>query len=239
MSEAARETDPVPAREAFDELGRLVLAEHSLSSVLQVVADLAAGVVPGTDEASLTLVEEAGPASVATTGPLARELDETQYAHADGPCLESATRRLVRRVDDAAADERWPSYLPWAVRRGLRSSLSLPVPGEGPTGAALNLYSRRPRAFDAAAERLAGTFAAYAGVTLANVRAFEHARRLAEQLETALASRAVIEQAKGVLMAGRGCSADEAFALLVELSQRSNRKLRDVAQGLVESVTRP
>ncbi len=100
---------------------------------------------------------------------------------------------------------------------------------------ALNVYSRRPDRFGAEDVSLGELIAAQAGVAMQVAAAFFRHRDLALQMQTALASRARIEQAKGVLMASRGCTEDEAFRLLVELSQSSNRKLREVAEALVAS----
>jgi AmiR/NasT family two-component response regulator len=84
---------------------------------------------------------------------------------------------------------------------------------------------------------LGTTFSAYAGVALANMHLHQAQGKVAEQLQEAMQSRATIEQAKGILMGERRCTSDEAFNLLVELSQKSNRKLRDVAQALVDQAT--
>jgi len=100
--------------------------------------------------------------------------------------------------------------------------------------AAPNIYSVDEHAIDEASVELAGMFAAYAGVALANMHLYEAPGQVAEQLQTAMHSRAVIEQAKGILMAQRRCSAEDAFTILIHLSQDTNRKLRDVAQALVE-----
>jgi GAF domain-containing protein len=112
--------------------------------------------------------------------------------------------------------------------QGLQQSVQREV------GAALNVYGVDAESFDADAIDLASTFAAYAGVALANMHLYEAQGRVAEQLQTAMASRAVIEQAKGILMGARRCSPEEAFDILVRLSQDSNRKLREVAQALVD-----
>ena len=103
--------------------------------------------------------------------------------------------------------------------------------------AALNIYSTESDAFDDATVEVASTFAAYAGVALANVHLYTAQGQVAEQLQTAMRSRAVIEQAKGVLMGQRRCTSQEAFDVLVALSQRTNRKLRDVAQAVVDEAT--
>jgi AmiR/NasT family two-component response regulator len=102
--------------------------------------------------------------------------------------------------------------------------------------AALNIYGTEPHAFDAAAVRTAEDLAVYAAVVVNNAGLYFSASPRAEQLTEAMTSRAVIEQAKGVLMAGRQCTADDAFAILVRLSQQSRRKLREVAQALIDEI---
>src|SRR4029079_19676080 len=97
---------------------------------------------------------------------------------------------------------------------------------------ALNVYGTRGRPFDADAARLAEPFAGYAAVALANAALYQSTVDLAENLQQAMHSRAVIEQAKGILMGQNRCSADETFAMLSLASQRSNRKLRDAANDL-------
>ncbi|MBB5111303.1 AmiR/NasT family two-component response regulator [Micromonospora echinospora] len=110
-------------------------------------------------------------------------------------------------------------------------SIALPIQ-EAVTGA-LNLYGSSAHAFDQSSIDLAEEFAAYAAVALANAHLYESTSTLAQQMREAMRSRAVIEQAKGIIMGQRRCSADEAFTLLAKLSQDTNRKLRDVAEALV------
>ena len=227
------------AREAFDEIGRIALAEHSMETVLQRVADLARRVVPGAAEVSVTLVRDTVAQTVAQTGELALQLDERQYEKGYGPCLDAAGGGEVRLVRDARTETRWPDYTPHAVEHGSLSSMSVPVPVQQQVTAALNVYAVQPRAFDAGSVELAQTFASYAAVAIANMHLYESGKQLAEQLGQAMQSRAVIDQAKGVLMGQRRCTAEEAFELLVGVSQGSNRKLRDVAQALVDSTTGP
>ena len=112
--------------------------------------------------------------------------------------------------------------------------MSIPVPLQREVSAALNIYSTEQDAFDSGAVELASTFAAYAGVALANMHLYEAQAQLAEQLQTAMQSRAVIEQAKGILVGARRCTPEEAFDILVRISQDTNRKLRDVAQALLD-----
>ena len=226
------------AREAFAELGRISLDQHSLEAVMGKVAELTKRVVPGASEASVTIVERGEPRTIACTGELAVDLDERQYERGYGPCLDGSASGTVVGISDMRTDSRWPDYTRVAAERGALSSLTVPVPLQREVSAALNIYSTDAHAFDDDESReLAATFAAYAGVALANMHLYEAQGRVAEQLQTAMQSRAVIEQAKGILMGSRRCTAEEAFDLLVELSQKSNRKLRAVAESLVQEAS--
>lgn len=103
------------------------------------------------------------------------------------------------------------------------------------TYGAFNLYATEPYAFSDADQDDAEVFATQAALVLGNARAYWGAYQLAENLKTAMQSRATIEQAKGILMASQRCGPDEAFATLTSTSQRSNIKLRELARRLVDS----
>jgi GAF domain-containing protein len=228
---------PADAAEALERLGRLSLRELSLDSLLQTVADLTKSVMPGNPEASVLLLVKDRPTTVVSTGELATELDERQYERGHGPCLHAARTGEVIEIPDTRADDRWPDYLPRAVERGNLSSLSIPLaidPDERVTGA-LNIYARRPDAFDEASRSVATRFAPYAAVATGNLYAYQSARDMAENLQAALESRAVIDQAKGILMERYKLTADQAFQLLARASMTTNRKLRDVADHLVRT----
>lgn len=221
----------------FDELARLVLADHSLDTVMTVVSRLAKEHVPGASEVSVTLVDRGRSSTVAYTGELALHMDERQYAKGYGPCLDCIDGGEPVLIRDMGSEQRWPDWAAEGQRRGLGSSLSIPVPLQREVSAALNIYSTSHDAFSDDDVVLAKTFAAYAGVALANMHLHEARGRVAEQLQEAMDGRAVIEQAKGVLMAQQRCSAEAAFNLLVAESQRSNRKLREIAAELVARVS--
>jgi GAF domain-containing protein len=233
---AAHPIDPVAV---FAELGRTKLNEVSLDDVLGRVAALAKQTLPGADEVSITLVREHGPHTAAYTGDLALHLDERQYEHLRGPCLQAAAEKTIISVPQAAADTRWSGWALEAASAGVGSVLAVGLPIIDTVSGALNIYSRRPGAFDGEATLLAQTFAGYAAVALANAYLYHSTADLARHLRTAMDSRAVIEQAKGIVMAGRRCTADEAFAFLTAVSQESNRKLRDVAAALVAGIHHP
>lgn len=240
-----RSGDPLPLdpRDAFLELGRIAFDHVSMESVLQRVAELAKQAIPGVAEASVTLIANDKASSAAYTGSLALDLDESQYGRGYGPCLEAAVGEETREISDAREETRWPDYTQVAVERGSLSSLSAPLPVREAVHGALNLYATEAAAFDDEARELAATFASYAAVAVHNMHLYESSRDLAEHLDVAMRSRAVIEQAKGILMSQRRCDANEAFGLLAAASQRSNRRLRDIAQAIVDGVpgqgTRP
>jgi GAF domain-containing protein len=225
------------ARDAFAQLGRLSFENTSLDALLQRVAELSKEVIPGVAEASVSLVENDKATTAAYTGQLALDLDETQYGRGYGPCLEAAVGEEIREVTDARTETRWPDYVQVCVERGSLSSLSVPVPVRDGIHGALNLYGVDAGAFDDEARDKGRTFASYAAAAVHNMHLYETTRELAEHLDIAMRSRAVIEQAKGILMSQRRCDATEAFSLLAAASQRSNRKLRDIAQAIVDGVT--
>ncbi|MCG5461799.1 GAF and ANTAR domain-containing protein [Micromonospora sp. NPDC053740] len=224
-------TDPA---DAFAELGRIKLGETSLDIVLQRVAELAKRVLPVPVEVSVTLVRGGTGHTAAFTDELALDMDERQYAQGSGPCLAAATVGDILSVPDLSAEDRWPDWAERGRKAGVGSSVSIGMPIQEAVVGALNVYARTPHAFDDDTVAVLETFAAYAAVALANAQLYESTANLARQMQDAMASRAVIEQAKGIIMAERRCTATEAFNILAKVSQDSNRKLRDVAQTLVD-----
>jgi GAF domain-containing protein len=217
---------------AYAELGRIKLDKTSIDGVFSRITDLAHQGLRGADESSITLLRES-PQTAAASSELARLLDEAQYEHAAGPCLQAATQDAVVSVVDTAADLRWPEWAGVASAAGIGSALSVSLPVREAVRGSLNMYSRARDAFDEATVATAQTFAGHAAVVLANALLYDATLTLNDQLRRAMEHRAVIEQAKGVVMSERRCTADEAFAILTRMSQTSNRKLRDVASALV------
>ena len=223
----------VEPQEAFRELGRLPLGELLLGQVLTRVAELAKATIPGADEVSVTLIEGERARSVAFTGDLAVQLDERQYAKGFGPCMDAAQGGQTITIPDTSAEAGYADFAAVAHRAGVRSSLSVGMPVPQRTVGGLNIYSTSVDAFDAEAIELGRAFAEYAAVALLNAALIDSKDALARQLEQAMATRAVIEQAKGVLMGRLHCTPEEAFGHLSRQSQRTNRKLNTVAAELV------
>jgi GAF domain-containing protein len=228
---------PANAAEALERLGRLSLRELSLDSLLQTVADLAKTVMPGNPEASVTLLVKDRPTTVVSTGQLAVDLDETQYDRGHGPCLHAARTGEFTEIADTRSDSRWRDYSELAAQHGNLSSLSVPlaIDAEERVSGALNLYAREPNAFDEDSRSAALAFGPYAAVAASNMYAYQNARDMADNLQTALESRAVIDQAKGILIERHKLTPDQAFQLLAQVSMNVNRKVRDVADELVRT----
>jgi GAF domain-containing protein len=218
---------------AFDELGRMSFAEHSLQSVLQRVTDLAARVLPGEPVTSVTILAEDRPSTVAASGPLALVLDEVQYAQHAGPCLDAAASGQLVELLDTGTEDRWAPFPREAAERGCRSVLSFPLPPQELISGGLNVYARTTQPLDERTRQLAARFAAYAVVPVSNMYLYQSAVERAENLRAALDSRAVIDQAKGILMERHKLTADQAFTALARVSMETNTKVRDVAERFV------
>lgn len=227
------------AQQAFRRLTGLRLRHETMHSALNEVVNLTKSTLPGASEVSVSWVAKDRADTVVSTGRLATDLDKSQYERGYGPCLAAARERQVMHIEDSATETRWGDYTREAIQHGALSSVSVPLAlEEAPmVTAALNIYSTQAHAFDDDRLAAAITWGHYAESMLANMYAYDRARELVKQLATALETRSVIDQAKGIIMCDRACPADEAFDLLVAASERTNRKLRLVAQDFVNSIT--
>jgi GAF domain-containing protein len=228
----------VDAAAAFGELSKIRLSDTDLNAVLARVAELAKATVAGADAVSVTLVTNGEPGTVAHTDELALALDEAQYERGYGPCLDAARDHETYAVHDTTTETRWQGWTANAAEFGVRSSVSTGLPLQQTVTGALNVYSRTPDVFDHDARELLATFAGYAAVALANAHLYATTAALSEQMAQAMKTRAVIEQAKGVLVSQQHVSPEEAFNILVRASQVGNRKLRDIAVAIVEGAAR-
>jgi transcriptional regulator with GAF, ATPase, and Fis domain len=219
---------------AFAELSKIMLGNDALDHTLGRIAALACEAIGDITEVSVTMVDGDKATTVVFTGQLAANLDERQYENGFGPCLDAAiTGQTI--VVDLDADNPYRDFSSAGRRAGVTHTVSVGLPVPQRTVGALNLYASTPQPLaDRTIER-AQVFASYAGVAVANAALGNHTADLADQMRAARQSRSVIEQAKGILMQRLGCDADDAFSYLSKLCQRSNRKLPDIAQWLVEN----
>ncbi len=216
-------------------------AETRLNRLLNLILETAVEVL-GFDAATVS-ARHAGddPVTVAATDQRLIELDDAQYSPGEGPCLTVLEPHEPLYLEDASElDARWEHFSQTAAHLGVRSTLSAHVPADAAEiSASLNFYARRRLELDEQQRRIAEGYAEQLAAALQSVEAFRATATLANQMAEAMRSRAVIEQAKGILMADHRITADEAFRRLVALSQRSNTKVRDVAARLVESRSVP
>jgi GAF domain-containing protein len=227
--------DSAVVQPAFDELARLSFAEHSLESVLDRVTELATRILPGRPLASVTILADGRPTTVAASGELANELDQIQYRLGAGPCLEAASTGLHTGIADTRTDRAWPEFAAEAAARGVDSIFSYPLPAQELVVGGLNVYARQADVGDVRTRDLVSRLAAYAVGPVSNIYLYETAVERAEHLQAALESRAVIDQAKGILMERFKLTADQAFQILARLSMERNVKLRDVAIQFVHT----
>ena len=216
----------------------LLLDEReSVEEALQRLVVTCRDAIPPAADASITLVQSGRKRTVAATSATALVVDEWEYEHDAGPCIDALRDGQEHYVADLAEAAAYPGFGEHLASLGIGSTLGLPLVVDGDVVGALNVYAAEPHTLDEQAYLdLARSVAAQASKALHNLTVYDASRSLAEQLQQAMVSRAVIEQAKGVLMGQTGCSADEAFARLRDASQRENVKLRDVAQRIVDSV---
>ncbi len=188
---------------------------------------------PGAAACGLTLEQAGRGMTVTYSGELARRGDERQYELDDGPCLEALRTGTEVSVRDMADEDRWGDYPRRALEAGVRSSLSFPLAmGERARGA-LNLYSDRADAFGDADEQAGRSSASQASGALSVAWRMAESEQAVAHLRRGMLTRQEIGQAVGLLMVQRRCTADEAFRLLQQASQRGNEKLRDVARRMI------
>ena len=217
----------------MERLQSLLLNTDDLDAVLTELAGLTTEVV-GPTSCGITLRYQGNLLTVGSSDDRARLLDETQYRADDGPCLESLRTGRIIDIPDSAQERRWPGYLPDAVELGMRCSLSLPLSVGGETFGAMNVYGfEAPYLFGEPERRQLELFAARAVGTLQVVRRINRDSALLAQMDEAMSSRTVIDQAIGIIMGQQLCTSREAFGLIRRESQNTRRRLHDIATDLV------
>jgi GAF domain-containing protein len=213
--------------EVMGQVARSLQEEHGdVEGTLQAITHAAVTSVPGTLECGVSLVlERRRVESRAPTGQLPREIDQLQEDLMEGPCLDAVFEHTTVRIDDIRDETRWTRFSAAAAERGLGSLLSFQLFVTGDNLGALNLYAAEPHAFDEESESVGLVFASHAAIALAGAQQ-------EERLRTAIASRDLIGQAKGILMERFRITADQAFRVLVGASSRTNRKLVGIAEEL-------
>lgn len=215
---------------AFARISRELLTQPGEATTVQRIAELAAEVVPSASHVGVTLRMSQGQLeTAASTDPIVLRADQLQYDLNEGPCVDSARAAETYIAEDTTTDGRWPRWGPKVAEFGLRSVLSVQLPG-GPAGplGALNLYATVPHTYTEADVDYAHVFAHHAAGALATSRE-------RDGLRTALNSRHVIGIAQGMLMQRFGLTQQQALDVLFRHSQDTNVKVRDVASAMVQA----
>jgi GAF domain-containing protein len=186
---------------------------------------------------NVTVVRRKRPVAVASSTARARVMDELQYSFGDGPCLAAMRTARPMHVSDAFTEHRWRRYIQAVTKHGVRSILSVPLRLEGDSSAALNIYSSMPGSFTKEDIERAEVFAEQSAKILRLELRLAHLSEAKTNLEEAMKSRTAIDVAAGVIMAQNRCSQSEAIKILRKASNSRNLKLRDVAAGVIDSVS--
>jgi ANTAR domain len=199
---------------------------------LDKLAELAAWQMPACAGAHAAIWRDGEVIGAAATHPDLAELADLQLVTGRGPVIAAADEGLTVSCPDMLDESRWPDYADAALRRGVRCSVHLVR--ELPRGAlVLSLFGVRPGVLDAQSNPVADMLAAFGGAVLANATAYNQAQRTASQLQDAVVSRSVVDQAKGILMHALGCDAAAALRRLRAESQRRHVKVTEVAADVV------
>ena len=219
--------------ETFAAIARQLEAEDDLEKTRIRITQAAVDTMEGCDHAAISLITRKGAIStVASTSEVPERVDAIQYQVKQGPCVDTITEQETYQTRDLAQEHRWPRFSQRAVTEtGVRSMLSFRLFVQDDTIGALNLYSRRADAFDDHDRSVGAILAAHAAIAMTVSREREHA----EHLQTALISNRHIGMAMGILMAREHLTEDQAFAALRTSSQHLNRKLRQIAESVIET----
>lgn len=220
--------------EVFVELADTLVEEFDVVDLLQTLTERCVELID-TDAAGLMLDDQRGNLRlIAHTHESARLLELFELQQQEGPCLDCfATGQVLANIDLAAATERWPSFTQAARDVGFGTSHAVPLRLRRQVIGALNLFAAGRRPLDDDSLAIARGLADIATIGLLHERAVRDQVALSEQLQTALHSRILVEQAKGVLSALTGTSVEAAFALMRTHARRTGRPLTEVAGAVV------
>jgi GAF domain-containing protein len=217
-----------------EDLGRLMAdvargwaVSSDLDTTLRGITDTAVSMIPGADSADILMIVGKRFESHGSTSDLPEQMDALQQRLGEGPCVDAALDARMTRSNDLTEERRWPRFTRHALDAGVRSTLSFQLYTGNHTSGALNLFAKTRHAFDDESVLIGEVLAAHAAIAIA-------AARTAEQLLSAVASRDLIGQAKGMLMERFRIDATQAFAMLTKLSQDSNTPLAEVATKIVD-----
>ena len=242
-SAAQLEADEVELYAGLRGVAGLVADARGVIELLAEVAEFAAQAIPGVEGAGVALIDarEGGGTirTAAATADFVHEIDLVQYNELhEGPCITSMQTRRPTLSGSLGSDGRWPRFGGRVARMGVHSAMSLPLMVGDDVIGAINSYAHDRDSFGERAVRLGSQFAGPAAVSIYNAQLLAGAQERTEQIQRALDSRAVIDQAIGIIRSRSGVGAQVAFDRLIRMSQAENLKLHVVAEQLVEEAVR-
>lgn len=244
LSPAQADSDDDDVTIALSHLAALAADVEDLEGVLARMAGFAVDAIPGADGAGMTLVrltdvQQPRRYAWSATHPFVREIDRLQYeVCGEGPCLTAMETQRPLVSGSVGSDARWSRFGGRVARLAVHSALALPLVVQDHVVGAINVYARQRDVFTEHAIRLGERFAGPASVAIHNTRVLQATRDHAFHLQTALRTRALIDQAIGIVRSRSGGSAEEAFDRLRQISQAENVKVAVVAQRLVDEAVR-
>jgi hypothetical protein len=227
----------MPGSDLADRAAALLsLAAATQERSLSQLTALAASQVPGCIAANVAVWRGSELTGQAASHPEPSRLIDVELAAGRGPMIDATTAGTPATCHDTLTETRWPEFAATASEMGIRSSVALTYRGSAVI--TLALFAVRPRALDADQLPLAELLVAYGSALVGAVSDYGDSRRVAVQLRDAAEARAVVDQAKGILMHALGCTADEALGRMREVSQRSNLRATEVARRVIDSHSR-
>ncbi|BBX04582.1 hypothetical protein BST36_25520 [Mycolicibacterium moriokaense] len=240
LTAAQREADDLDLYAALSGVASLVASGQGVMALLDDVAELALRAIPGVDGVGVTVVDTSADApsikARAVTAQFVADLDKLQDN--EGPFLTCMQTRRPTVSGSLGSDGRWPHFAGGVARMGVHSALALPMLVGDQLVGAIAAYAHRRDAFDDHAVDLGSRFAGPAAASVYNAQLLGRAQERTKQLQDALGTRAVIDQAIGIIRARSGIGAQEAFDRLIRMSQAENVKLHIVAERLVDEAVR-
>ena len=236
--EAGDNAYPPELAESIETLSRVVVANEGVSSTVGLISELAVQAIDGAEVCSVSFARKGEITTIASTADIGDKIDRIQYESGEGPCLSAIDRAGTFHIADMDRDETWPTFSKRVVdETGIKSMLSYVLEVDRGALGALNLTSTKVESFSKGDLATGTLFAAPAGIALANSLTHEADQVKIRQLEEGLVSRQMIGQAVGLIMSSHRVDPDEAFRILVHISQNANIKVRDLAQQMIDKAT--
>jgi GAF domain-containing protein len=236
MSEGNGQLHVVEIAALLRELTARLVTSDDLDEALESLAATTTRAVPAKSWCGITLIRAGAPSTAAASSPLPDGVDEIQYQTGEGPSLDAVRTREMVVVDDLTADPRWPVWRNAMISNGIVGVMSMPLDIDDHVIGTLNLYVGEPLVFTPDVQLAAMLVAEHAGLLLAAV--LDRGRRagLTADLTEALASGESVNRAIGIVMAQRGCPAEEALEVLRQAAVTLHAPLHEVADRLVAAI---